>query len=269
MTKAAAEPAIACSPVKLSVFVWLLVLAGCSVGGAENPAPTTSVHENLLVTSVIDGDSFRTEDSENRLVGVNAPERDECFGSESREWLTGLVEGREVEIVGNSIDQFGRQLVEVRIAGISVNVEAVRTGHAFSLSDFADNLAAERLAMEEGRGLWGREICGASGEKPRLTIDEIDFNPPGDDEFELVVIGNRSLERVDLGGFVLRDESSINRFRFPESLLEPGTTVTVTTACPRGGDILGWCSDQPVWNNDGDAVILLDRFGRVVAFRRY
>jgi endonuclease YncB( thermonuclease family) len=263
---------IAWSQMKLPGFAWFLLMVGCNIGGvASNPAPPTSIvaHKTFLVTSVIDGDSFRTEDGENRLIGVNAPERDECFGSESREWLTRLVEGRTVEIVGNSTDQFGRQLVEVRIAGISVNLEAVTTGHAFALSDFADNLAAEQPAMEEGRGLWGRDICGASGDKPELTIDEIDFNPPGEDESELVVIGNPSFERVDLGGFVLRDESSINRFRFPDRSLEPGTTVAVTTACPEEGDVLGWCSDQPVWNNDGDAVILLDHFGRVVAFRRY
>jgi hypothetical protein len=225
--------------------------------------------ESVLVTSVIDGDSFVTDHDENRLVGVNAPERDECFGSESGEWLTTLVEGKAVEIVGDSIDQFGRRLVEVGIAGTSVNLEAVRTGHAFALNEFPDNLTVERLAREEGLGLWGSEICGASGEKPRLTIEEIDFNPPGDDQLELVVIGNPSQQQVDLSGFVLRDESSINRFRFPETLLQPGATVTVMTACRRDGDILGWCSDQPVWNNDGDAVILLDQFGRVVAFRRY
>ena len=225
--------------------------------------------ESALVTSVIDGDSFVTDHGENRLVGVNAPERGECFGSESREWLTTLVEGRAVELVGDSIDQFGRRLVEVGIAGTSVNLEAVRTGHAFALSQFADSLAAERLAREEGVGLWGPDICGASGEKARLTIEEIDFNPPGDDQLELVVIANRSQQEVDLSGFVLRDESSINRFRFPGTLLQPGAMVTVTTACGREGDTLGWCSDQPVWNNDGDAVILLDQFGRVVAFRRY
>lgn len=258
--------------MKLPGLAWFLLIVGCNVGGgAVGPAPPTSIvsHETVLVTSVIDGDSFRTADGEKRLIGVNAPERDECFGSESREWLTRMVEGRKVEIVGNSIDQFGRALVEVRSSGTSVNLDAVGTGHAFGLSDFADNLEAERLAMREGLGLWGRDICGAKGEKPKLTIDEIDFNPPGEDEFELVVIGNPSLERIDLGGFVLRDESSINRFRFPDRLLEPGTTVAVTTACPREGDVLGWCSDQPVWNNDGDAVILLDNFGRVVAFRRY
>ncbi|MGH8959034.1 MAG: lamin tail domain-containing protein, partial [Acidimicrobiia bacterium] len=118
-------------------------------------------------------------------------------------------------------------------------------------------------------GLWGPDICGATGKRPDLSIDEIDYNPPGEDEAELVVIANNSAVSVDLGGFVLRDESSINRFRFPEIVLGPGRTVAVTTGCPRGGDILGWCADQPVWNNDGDAVILLDDFGRVVAFQRY
>jgi micrococcal nuclease len=230
---------------------------------------TTASPVLAQVTHVADGDSFRTSSGEVRLFGVNAPERGECFGRESRQWLTEALNSDAVEITPMSIDQFDRLLAEVRVDGHSVNQEAVTTGHAFALSDFDDLVGLEDRARDRGIGLWGAEICGASGEKPTLTIEEVDYNPPGIDDAELVVIGNPSAESIDLGGFVLRDESSINRFAFPPISLEPAATVAVTTSCARTGDVLAWCSDQPVWNNDGDAVILLDGFGRVVAFHRY
>lgn len=252
-------------------YLWLGLILGCDVvGGGGNQSPLSTASPVLVqVTQVADGDSFRTSSDEVRLIGVNAPERDECFGRESREWLAEVLDASGVEITPISIDQFDRLLAEVTVDGLSVNHEAVATGHAFALSDFDDLVDLENGARDQGRGLWGIAICGATGEKSTLTIEEVDFNPPGNDDAELVVIGNPSAESVDLDGFVLRDESSINRFAFPKMLLEADGTVAVTTACAGGEDVLGWCSDQPVWNNDGDAVILLDGFGRVVAFDRY
>jgi hypothetical protein len=33
--------------------------------------------------------------------------------------------------------------------------------------------------------------------------------------------------------------------------------------------MIPWCTDQPIWNNDGDTALLLDEAGRIVAIRRY
>jgi endonuclease YncB( thermonuclease family) len=259
--------------VKLSGFVWLPVLVGCSVvGGAGNPASPTSIApaDSVVVTSVGDGDSLRAGGEEFRLYGINAPERNECFGDAAHQWLSQRIEGKEVAVVPLTVDQFDRIIVDLFIGASSISHEATATGHAFALSDTrATLLEGESLAMESGLGLWAADICGAAGPKVELIIDEVNFDPPGDDEEEVVVIRNGSEQPIDLGGFVLRDESSVNRFTFPVTTLAAGETVAVTTGCPRGGAVLGWCSDRPVWNNDGDAVILLDNFGRVVAFRRY
>ncbi|MGH8958413.1 MAG: thermonuclease family protein, partial [Acidimicrobiia bacterium] len=108
--------------MKVSKFAWLLVVLGCNLGGGVgSSAPPTSISFDVaVVVEVADGDSFRIQDREIRLVGVNAPEREECFGPESREWLTGLLEGNDVEIGSVSIDQFDRQLAAVSIDGRSV-----------------------------------------------------------------------------------------------------------------------------------------------------
>jgi len=75
---------------------------------------------------------------------------------------------------------------------------------------------------------------------------------------------------VDLSGWVLRDESSSNRFRFPAgTVLEAGRRLRVVTGCEPPPGALAWCATTPVWNNGGDSVILVDGHGRVVAHRRY
>lgn len=259
--------------MQISRIVGLLMITGCTlVGGVDDPASPTSIAppDTVLVTSVVDGDSFRSEDKEFRLFGINAPEQDECYGDVSHQWLTDWIADREVAVVPQGVDQFDRIVADIFVGTTSISREATATGHAFALSDTrATLLDREMAAMEARLGLWGDDICGATGERAKVTIEEIDFNPPGNDSTELVVLGNPSAAPVNLNGFVLRDESSINRFSFPELVLAPGDTVVVTTACAPSGDALPWCTDQPVWNNDGDAVIVLDGFGRVVAFRRY
>lgn len=252
---------------------WLLLILGCNVaGGGGNPAAPTSIVplDTVLVTSVVDGDSFRTESEEFRLFGINAPEKDECYGNQAHHWLSDWIADKEVAVVPQSLDQFDRMVADVYVGTTSIGHEATATGHAFALSDTrATLLDLELAAMEDGLGLWGDEICGATGEKANLAVGQVDYNPPGEDVAEVVVITNPSAAGVDLEGFTLRDESSINRFSFPATVLEPGASVAITTACAPSGDALPWCTEGPVWNNGGDAVIVLDGFGRVVAFHRY
>ena len=259
--------------MRIPHLLGLLAILGCNIaGGAEDSASPTSIvpFETVLVDSVIDGDSFRTADEEFRLFGVNAPERGECFGDESHQWLTDWILDQSVSVEPQGFDQFDRIVANVDVGSTSINHEATATGHAFALSNTRVTLVeGEIAAMESGLGLWATDVCGASGPKAEMSVEEVIYNPAGPDASELVVIRNFSDTEIDLTGFVLRDESSQNRFHFPPLTLPAGHKVRVTTGCAGGGEILAWCTDTPVWNNDGDAVILLDGFGRVVAFHRY
>jgi hypothetical protein len=258
--------------LKLGGLLGLLAILGCMTGGAGDPAQPTSMVplDNVLVTSVVDGDSFRTELQDFRLFGINAPERGECFGDESRQWLADWIDGKEVAVNPREVDQFDRIVVDVFLGDTVLNEEATASGHAFALTDTRVTLVeGEIRAMEAALGLWGVEICGATGPKVEAAIDDFVFDPPGRDDFERVVIRNESEGEIDLEGFVLRDESSVNRFRFPSISLGAGETLAVTNGCPPSTDGLAWCASGPVWNNGGDAVILLDQFGRVVAIHRY
>ena len=99
-------------------------------------------------------------------------------------------------------------------------------------------------------------------------------NPPGSDEEvldqEFVTVSNTGETTLDLGGWILRDESTVNRFRFPsDAKLDPGQAIDVITGCNPSTGQLAWCADRSVWNNGGDSAFLLDGFGRIVATDRY
>lgn len=233
------------------------------------------------VTSVADGDSFRAvvdgEEMEVRLLGVNAPERDECYGPEAAVWLTETIDGKDVGLaVAPEPDQFDRILAVAVVEGINVNLASLSSGHALVVSadgiDRSSFVAAEDEARAAAVGMWADDICGADGPRATLGIETIDFDPPGPDEVETVTIVNSGTEDIDLDGFILRDESSVNRFELPPWPLAGGDRfVVMISDCSSAASIpmTWWCSKQPVFNNDGDAALLLDPFGRVVALARY
>jgi endonuclease YncB( thermonuclease family) len=257
-------------------------LAACAAPASipSTAAGVRAASVEATVLTVADGDSFRAtmagEEVEIRLLGVNAPELDECQGEEARDWLAGLIEDRTISVIPLGTDQFDRSLALVTTDDISINEALVAAGYGVVLSgDFGegpDLLAAEEAARLAGEGIWGEEICGASEPKAAVVIIDIDYDPPGQDLIETIVVGNQGSNIADLSGFVLRDESSVNRFELPPLILAPGEEVDIEVSdcsSPSAAGSVAWCSDGAVWNNDGDTALLLDQYGRIVSMLRY
>lgn len=98
-----------------------------------------------------------------RLTGIDAPEKRQPFGNVARQRLADLVFQRKVTVEWRKRDRYGRTLGKVLLDGVDVNLEMVRTGHAWVftryLSELAPTdqesyLAAELEARAERRGLW-------------------------------------------------------------------------------------------------------------------
>ncbi|MGI8518165.1 MAG: lamin tail domain-containing protein [Acidimicrobiia bacterium] len=236
-------------------LVLLLGLAAC----VTTNSPDTTLASNRIgvtVDRIADGDSFRAGELEVRLVGVNAPELNECYGDESRDWLQNEIADRMVELVIVDIDQFDRSLAEVYFENRWINEELAASGHALALSSSATELLdGEGEARIEGRGMWATGICGANDPIAHVSIVNVVFNPPGEDTNEQVTIRNSEERAIDLSGFVLRDESSVNRFDLTGRTLPAGAETVIVTSS--------------VWNNDGDTALLLDASGRIVSVYRY
>lgn len=247
--------------------VVVVALAACASPDVTVP------HPGSIVDAVAeDGDSLRTDDGQRyRLLGINAPEAGECLADRARQRLGELTEGPVVVTHDISeTDQHGRELVYVHHDDVLVNAVMVAEGLALAVHSAPNSLHTDTLftAMGEARrdevGIWDMTACG-SGPVAPLRIVDVEWDPPGDDRHNLdgeyVVIANAGAEPVDLSGWVLRDESSVNRYSFPSGMvLEPGSTVTITS----GDGPFGFGLGSPIWNNDGDTVYLVDDQGRFV-----
>lgn len=281
------------------------MLASCTTtepGDVPSPPtaddrPATSTNEptsdptraTWTVREVVDGDTLRVDGPDGearvRLIGVNAPERDECFHGEATEILQELVGDREVVLVRDvsDTDRFGRLLRFVETTdGADVGADLVRAGAArsqryepdVSRNDRYDEL--QTAARAAGSGLWAPDACGspATADEVRIGV-ELQYDAPGDDDLNLndewVRFTNDGGAPLDLTGWLVADESSSHRYRFDELVLAVGASVTLFTGC--GADTATdryWCNeDSAVWNNSGDTVFLQDPQGNVVVAESY
>ena len=260
--------------------VFALLLAACQESPAKTSLPFArpSGATTGTVTRIIDGDTAVVvrDGSETtvRLIGVNAPERDECFFVESTDHLVETLEGATVEIENLGTDQFRRTLAYVWAEGELVNLDLVAGGWAIATTPgeaetyAREILDAEREAVDTSAGLWAADACGPAVEIPEIGIFTAP-NPPGPDndrlQDESVSLANTGAAPVDISGWILRDESSVNRYRFGErTIIEPGASIKVPSTDP------GWTpGNRAIWNNDGDMVMLLTNRGTVAAHLRY
>lgn len=279
--------------VRPALVALLLVVSACAGSPTVPPSSTSAVAPAgpslaLEVTDVIDGDSLRGRgegrELEIRLVGVNAPEGDECLGDDARQRLEELVSVGPVELRPwpADRDEFGRTLGLLTAGDVFVNLALLESGHAVARAQSDHPFrrefdAAEADAAAAGRGLWAAAACGPSAGS-QVEIVELMANAPGDDRQnpngEFVVIENRGDADVDLEGWMIRDESTRHRFVFSSIVLQPGQRARLRSGC--GDNDLGsnplelfWCdAEPPIWNNDGDTAFLLDSAGSTVDFLR-
>lgn len=120
------------------------------------------------VVGVSDGDTVTVLDTSKtqfkiRLEGIDAPEKAQPFGQKSKEHLSDLVFGKQVEVQSNKTDKYGRTVGKVLVNGKDANLEQVRAGFAWhykeyqkeqSASDRAAYANAETSAQSNRLGLW-------------------------------------------------------------------------------------------------------------------
>lgn len=265
---------------RILLFVSLAVAAVGCTGDAGQSAPAAG--DPVAVVRVLDGDSLLVEragtELEVRLLGINAPERDECFDDDAKSRLTELA-GDQVRLDGADEDRFGRLLrYALDDSGSVINRQLVAEGMALALTTdhrlLDEFKRAESAAFDARVGRWQPEACGPAAPGD-LHISGLEPDAPGDDAAnpngEWVEITNRGTAAAELTGWALQDESSTNRFVFPSGFsLAPDATVRVFSGCGTAGiDALYWCDGDPVWTNRGDTAYLLDASGNVVDRRGF
>lgn len=147
------------------------------------PAETMADVFYAKVIVVMDGDTILVlRDGHKvkiRLANIDAPEKDQPFGNESRESLLELVGKKEVRVETKAVDRYGRIVAVISLKETNINLQQVRRGMAWGTSagnkiyraapaekapssykqpDFPKNSFAEvqHQAQTERRGLWSR-----------------------------------------------------------------------------------------------------------------
>jgi micrococcal nuclease len=255
--------------------------------------PPTEEQVVGTVLSVVDGDTMAMtingSPTQVRLAGVTAPSLDECWGQESADRLAALVAGKDVLLIatGSDTDEFGQQqryaYLETASGTEFINAIQVSEGGGVAVQGTGEQdeslKSLEARAYQSGRGMWGSIVCGdaeaIAADRPVVRVGSINYDPAGPDadaiDEESVTFANEGYGRVDFTGWVLRDESGMNRFTFPRgSVIASGSTLTVVTGCNEDADAtIAWCADAPVWSNGGDTVIVSDSLGNAVIWFTY
>ncbi len=190
---------------KVMLSVLAFVLAAGGYGGYRVVKDDTTYGADFekrlhVVEEVVDGDTFIIEDDIRiRLLGIDAPEKSECFGAEAKEHLSSLILGQEVllekdQTASDGFDRLLRYVVlrsdHPEVDDVMVNVVMVSEGYAESQylrpnrRYLAKIQAAERGAQDEELGIWG--ACD-SAENEADPEREQDSEPFSD---ECVIKGN-------------------------------------------------------------------------------
>ncbi|AYD01074.1 thermonuclease family protein [Neorhizobium sp. NCHU2750] len=137
----------------------------------------------------IDGDTLATDGERLRLIGIDAPEKDQTCGGDghdvwtcgsvAREALSKLASSPDIRCAGSARDRYGRLLVDCRLGDLDINADLVRRGMAVAYGRYGGE---ETAARGEGKGLWSgpfetpaawrkaRGIGRAGDDAPRAAI---------------------------------------------------------------------------------------------------
>ena len=132
----------------------LLVCALNPAQGAEFTGKVTAVVDGDTVMALRNGQVVKI-----RLAGIDAPEKEQDFGQESRQSLIALVQGKLVHVSTLAIDDYDRLVAKISVAGLNVNQEQVRRGMAWNYSRSNKNTTLaemEKAARVTRLGLWSQ-----------------------------------------------------------------------------------------------------------------
>lgn len=144
---------------------------------AFGPAQADSTRGRVI--AVADGDTVTLLDAEHhlhriRVAGIDAPEKKQDFGELSKLSLAALVFNRDVDVVGDKMDRYGRRVGKIMAADpscefppcpktLDAGLAQIKSGMAWWYRQYAKEQSVEdRAAYEQAevearlqlRGLW-------------------------------------------------------------------------------------------------------------------
>lgn len=137
------------------VLIWMLFFS-LVVYSAEIIGQVVGVSDGDTITVLDDMDKGRFRI---RLAKIDAPEKKQAFGSQSKQYLSALIFGKKVSIRFKNIDNYGRILGIVYLDGAEINLKMVQDGLAWHYSHYDKSPAyieAQKQARLAKKGLWSQ-----------------------------------------------------------------------------------------------------------------
>lgn len=267
--------------------MWTLLFVCLTLAEARPPPPEgwPPPPASSTVASVYDGDTVTLATGDRiRLRWVNTPELRplEPYAIDARNAAEQFLAGKEVKLLlsgENPRDGYGRVVAGLQTEEGNLSVHLLEKGlaHLFVIppddTDLTPFIEAQRRARAAKLGIWSTDSYQGT-----LHITSFHANARGDDRLnvngEYVRVCNITTEPLNVEGYRVMDASG-NSWTLPSLTIPPGHTATIHSgvgqhqANPSAQLQIFLGSDKPIWNNDGDKVTILDRFGRVVDAREH
>ena len=136
----------------LQIAVLILTVANVATA-SEIGGKVVAVHDGDTLTLLVAGN----QQVKVRLGEIDTPELAQPYGSKAKVALSDLVFGREVRVVVQDIDRYGRTVGRVYVGAIDVNAELVKQGAAWVYRQYLHDqslLPLEAQAQAAKVGLW-------------------------------------------------------------------------------------------------------------------
>lgn len=129
------------------------------------PAEQSPVSFDIVgrVVRVADGDTISVLDGNKnqykiRFFGIDTPEYDQPYGDAASKALAQQLANKTVGIVVKDVDRLGRTVGVVYLDGVNINVEMVKSGHAWWYQHYAGSSRALQMAQGHAQanhlGIW-------------------------------------------------------------------------------------------------------------------
>ena len=121
----------------------------------------TSVANGAEIVGVVDGDTLDArmdgKSARIRLAQIDAPERNQPFGTVAKQSLSSMAYRKDCEIQEVDRDRYGRIVAQVTCENVDVNLAMIKLGHAWAYRKYITDpgyIEAEESARSSRTGLW-------------------------------------------------------------------------------------------------------------------
>lgn len=120
------------------------------------------------VIAVIDGDTIKilTSDKKQvkiRLAQIDAPEKSQDYGNKSKQSLSDMVFGKQVKVVQEDTDKYGRAAGRVYLNNLDVNAEQVKRGYTWNMQMTKNFLPMRNRHEQKNEGYGLTRTCATLG----------------------------------------------------------------------------------------------------------